>query len=255
MVYPDRSDWEVTWRGGLRMQVSPALTLRAAAYSGFRLPTLNELYRPFVVFPVVTEANPDLKPERLEGWEFGMDLQAADFLSLSATFFDNRVKDAIANVTVATNLRQRQNLEAIDAQGIEVAAALDLGQFGFNGTLVYAAPEIVGTGAAAVLDGNLPPQTPNISFSATASWRPMDGALFAATLRHVGLQYESDQESEPLPAATTVDLFAQVPLVGQLSGVARVENLLDEVIVTRNSGGSIDVGAPQTFWIGLRYGF
>ncbi len=254
-VYPDRSDWEVTWRGGLRLQVNEALTLRAAAYSGFRLPTLNELYRPFVVFPVVTEANPDLEPERLEGWEFGFDLAAADFLALSATFFDNRVKDAIANVTIGTNLRQRRNLDAIDAQGIEVAAALTLGDFGFDGTLVYVSPEIEGTGPAGVLDGNLPPQTPNFAASATASWRPADGALLAATLRHVGRQYESDQESEPLPAATTVDLFAQVPLVGQLSGVARVENLFDEVIVTRNSGGSIDVGAPQTFWIGLRYGF
>ena len=30
------------------------------------LPTLNELYRPFVVFPVVTEANAALENERLE---------------------------------------------------------------------------------------------------------------------------------------------------------------------------------------------
>ena len=29
----------------------------AAPASGLRLPTLNELYRPFVVFPIVTEAN------------------------------------------------------------------------------------------------------------------------------------------------------------------------------------------------------
>ena len=33
------------------------LDLRAAAYTGLRLPTLNELYRPFVVFPVTTRAN------------------------------------------------------------------------------------------------------------------------------------------------------------------------------------------------------
>ncbi len=254
-TYADRSDWEVTWRAGARVQVDRALTLRAAAYSGFRLPTINELYRPFVVFPVVTQANAALEPERLEGWELGMDWQAADFFSLSATFFDNTVENAIANVTLEPNLRQRRNLDAIDAQGLEVAAALDLGQFDFAGTLVFTAPEIEGTGPASVLDGNLPPQTPTFAASATASWSPAEGALFAATLRHVGKQFESDQETEPLPAATTVDLFAQVPLLGQLSGVARVENLLDETIVTRNSGGDIDIGAPQTFWIGLRYGF
>ena len=58
-----------------------------------------------------------------------------------------------------------------------------------------------------------------------------------------------------MPAATTLDLFAQAPLFGQLSGVVRMENLLDEIIVTRNSGGAIDIGTPRTFWIGLRYGF
>ena len=253
--YADRSDWEVTWRAGARVQIDPALTLRAAAYSGFRLPTINELYRPFVVFPVVTQANAALEPERLEGWELGMDWQAADFFSLSATFFDNTVENAIANVTLEPNLRQRRNLDAIDAQGLELAAALDLGQFDFAGTLVFTAPEIEGTGPASVLDGNLPPQTPTFAASATASWSPAEGARLAATLRHVGKQFESDQETEPLPAATTVDLFAQAPLFGQLSGVARVENLLDETIVTRNSGGDVDIGAPRTFWIGLRYGF
>ena len=254
-TFADRSDWEVTWRAGARLQMSSKLTLRTAAYSGFRLPTINELYRPFVVFPVVTQANAELEPERLEGWEFGMDLAAADWMRLSATFFDNKVKNAIANVTLAENLRQRRNLDAIDAQGLELAAAVDAGQFGFDGTLTFLSPEIEGTGPASVLDGNLPPQTPTFAASATASWEPAEGALLAATLRHVGKQFESDQETEPLPAATTVDLFAQVPLFGPLSAVARAENLLDEEIVTRNSGGDLDLGAPQTFWIGLRYGF
>ncbi|RIV85917.1 TonB-dependent receptor plug domain-containing protein [Aurantiacibacter zhengii] len=253
--FADRSDWEVTWRAGARLQISRKLTLRGAAYSGFRLPTINELYRPFVVFPVVTQANAALEPERLEGWELGMDMQAADWMHLSATFFDNRVENAIANVTLEPNLRQRRNLDAIDAQGLELGTRLAFGTFGLNATLSLVAPEIEGTGPASVLDGNLPPQTPTFAASATATWQPADGALFAATLRHVGRQYESDQETEPLPAATTVDLFAQLPLFGALSGVVRVENLLDETIVTRNSEGALDLGEPQTFWIGLRYGF
>ena len=61
--------------------------------------------------------------------------------------------------------------------------------------------------------------------------------------------------TDALPAATTVDLFAQVPLVDRLSFVGRVENLFDEEIVTRNQSGSMDLGAPLTVWGGLRYGF
>jgi outer membrane receptor for ferric coprogen and ferric-rhodotorulic acid len=78
---------------------------------------------------------------------------------------------------------------------------------------------------------------------------------FIATLRHVAGQFEDDLETDLLTSATTVDLFAQVPVAGRLSAVARVENLFDETIITRNQGGSIDVGVPQTVWIGLRYGF
>ena len=91
--------------------------------------------------------------------------------------------------------------------------------------------------------------------SATASYRPAEGTLFAATLRHVGKQFEDDRETDVLPAATTVDLYAQVPLFEKLSFVARAENLFDEEIYTRNQGGSIDLGIPRTVWAGLRYGF
>ena len=52
-------------------QAGPELRLRTAGYSGLRLPTLNELYRPFVVFPVTTEANAGLGNERLVGYEAG----------------------------------------------------------------------------------------------------------------------------------------------------------------------------------------
>lgn len=67
-VSPDRSDWSVSWRAGAAFDATENLRLRAAAYTALRLPTLNELYRPFVVFPVVTQANAALVNERLEGY-------------------------------------------------------------------------------------------------------------------------------------------------------------------------------------------
>lgn len=254
-TYSTNADWEVTYRAGALYRASEQLHLRAAAYSGFRLPTINEFYRPFVVFPVVTEANAALTPERLEGFEAGVDWMPAPGMQFSLTGFDNKVKDAIANVTIEENLRQRRNLDAIDAQGLEFAASVELGQISLSGTLAYTDAEVVGTGNAAGLDGNRPSQTPEFSGSGTIAWQPRDGAVFAATLRHVGKQFESDIETDVLPAATTLDLFGQYPLYGELSLIGRVENLFDEVIVTRNDGGSLDLGVPQTFWVGLRYGF
>jgi outer membrane receptor protein involved in Fe transport len=251
----DRSDWTVTYRAGAAFEAGEALRLRAAAYSGLRVPTLNELYRPFVVFPVVTQANEKLENETLEGYELGADLTLPEGVNLSITAFDNRVKNAIANVTLSQNLRERQNLPAIDARGIELAASAKWRALRFDGSLAYTDAKVDGSGTSIDLDGQLPPQTPKWAASATAAWRPADGWIASATLRHLGAQFESDQETDRLPPATTLGAYFQAPLTRRLAVVLRGENLTDETIVTRNSGGSIDLGVPRTIWAGLRFGY
>jgi vitamin B12 transporter len=251
-VYPDRSGWTVTWRGGAVWQAEEGLQLRAAGYSGLRLPSLNELYRPFVVFPVTTEANAALRNERVIGYEAGVDWRAAEGLDLSLTAFDNRVENAIANVTIAPNLRQRRNVDAIRARGVEATAKLRLGQVWVDGSLAYTDAQVEASGAAADLDGMRPAQTPRIAASATLGWQPRPGWSLAATLRHVGEQYEDDLETALLPAATTLDLFAEVPLSERFALVLRAENVTDTEVITRDQGGSIDLGAPRTVWAGVR---
>ncbi|MFN9376259.1 MAG: hypothetical protein ACK564_04350, partial [Novosphingobium sp.] len=61
-----------------------------------------------------------------------------------------------------------------------------------------------------------------------------------------------DLETDRLPAATTLDAVAEVPLTRHLLLVLRAENLTDEQIITRNQAGSIDLGAPRTVWAGFR---
>jgi len=253
--FASRSDWKPTFRGGLVADVAQGLRLRAAAYSGLRLPTLNELYRGFVVFPVTTQANEELGIEKLRGFEGGIYFTPREGVQLSLTAFDNRLKGAIANVTIAENLRQRRNVDAIRARGVELASAIDLGSFRFDGSLAYTHARVKGSGAATALDGMRPAQTPAWAASGTLSWRPRDGWLLATTLRHVGAQYEDDLETDVLPAATTLDAFAQIGLMPGLSLVLRGENLFDEKIVTRNQGGSMDLGTPLTVWGGVRFGY
>ncbi len=252
--YADRSGWEGSFRGGAVARLGAGLRLRAAAYTGLRLPTLNELYRPFTVFPVVTQANAELRNERLEGFEAGIDYAPSSAVDLSLTAFDNRVKHAIANVTLGPNLRQRQNIDAIHARGIEAGANLKFGAFALAGSLAWTDAEARGSGAAASLDGNRPAQTPRWAASGTASWRPAANTLVSLTARHVGAQFEDDLETDVLPAATTLDFFAQFPVTPNLALVLRGENLTDETIVTRNQSGSIDYGTPRTIWAGIKLG-
>jgi len=254
-TYADRSGWQGSFRGSARLRVSGAVALRAAAYTGLRLPTLNELYRPFVVFPVVTQANASLGNERLVGFEAGLDYAPSPGLSLSLTAFDNRVNDAIANVTIADNLRQRRNVDALRSRGVEADAHAERGAFRFDASLAWTYARVEGSGVAVALDGLRPAQTPEWSASATLGYRPRENWLMSITLRHVGAQFESDLETNLLPAATTFDAFASIPLSGKFALVLRAENLTDEQVITRDQSGSIDLGAPRTIWAGLRFGF
>ena len=255
LIAPDRAEWSYSFRGGVLWQASDALRLRAAGYRGFRLPTLNELYRPFVVFPVVTQANSALENERLEGIEAGFDVTPAAGVSLSMTVFDNRVENAIANVSLTPTLRKRQNLPAIKARGAEASLAAYRGAFRFDGSLAYTDARVEGRGVSAPLDGLRPAQTPRWMASATVGWQPKDTLRIAATIRHIGQQFESDLESDALPAVTTLGLFAQIPLFDTVALVLRGENLTDETVITRNSGGDVDLGTPRTLWGGIRIGF
>ena len=255
IIAPDRSDWAVSWRAGALFYATRRLDLRAAAYTGLRLPTLNELYRPFVVFPVVTEANADLANERLEGFEVGLDWQPVNALVLSLTAFDNSVKNAIANVTIAPNRRRRENLPAIDARGIEASIAAKLGTVSIDGSLAVTDAEVRGEGASAELDGLRPAQTPEFAASLTLGWQPAAGWQLAATVRHFSAQFEDDRETDSLRPATTIDAFLAVPLGQRWSAILRAENLGDAEIITRNQAGSVDLGVPRTAWVGLRYGF
>ncbi|WP_322290836.1 TonB-dependent receptor [Allopontixanthobacter sp.] len=252
--FADRSGWDLSFRGGALFRAGAGLDLRAAVYSGVRLPTLNELYRPFVVFPVVTLANEALENEALRGFEVGVDFEPAPDFRLSLTAFDNRVKNAIANVTIGTNLRQRRNVDAVRARGLELAAQAKLGEFSLNGSLAWTDAEVEGSGLSADLDGMRPSQTPALSASTTIAYEPASGWRLAATLRHVGRQFEDDRQSDVLPAATTIDAFVQIPLARRVALILRGENLTDTNIITRNQGGSIDLGVPLTVWAGIRFG-
>ncbi|OYY75322.1 MAG: hypothetical protein B7Y43_18960, partial [Sphingomonas sp. 28-62-20] len=88
--------------------------------------------------------------------------------------------------------------------------------------------------------------------SATLGWAPAHGPRLSTTVRYTGAQFEDDLQTDALPAATTLDVVAEIPLGKRFALVGRAENLFDAAVVTRNQGGSIDLGTPRRLWIGLR---
>ncbi|HYE27104.1 MAG TPA: TonB-dependent receptor [Allosphingosinicella sp.] len=268
-AFPDRAGWEPTGRFGLAVHAAPAVTLRAAGYLGWRLPTLNELYRPFRVGPDATAANAALLPERLRGIEAGAELRPAAGLRFAVTLFSNRLEGAIANVTlgqgpgtfpgvgfvaVGGDFRQRRNLDAIRSDGAELDVRVERGAWSLVAGYSFADARIRASGAAAPLDGLRPAQTPRHSLSAAFAWRGADGAAGSLAARWTAGQYEDDLNRQFIPSALTLDAAASLPLGRRLALEARAENLTGERVVAGISGaGIVERASPRTLWIGLRW--
>ena len=265
IAFPDRDGAKATGRVGVAWSPNDAVTLRASSYRGWRLPTLNELYRPFRVGADATAANAALSPERLTGVDGGVTVTPVRGASLAATVFWNRLEGAISNVTagvgpgtfpgvgfVAGTYRVRRNLDAIRSVGLEVDARYARGPVFVQASWSHVDPRVAATGAAVALDGLRPAQTPRDLVSTTLGWR-RDAVVASATMRHSARQFEDDQNTRGLAPATTVDGYLALPVTRALTIEARGENLFDARVEAGISGAGItELATPRTLWIGLR---
>ncbi|MEO5578294.1 MAG: TonB-dependent receptor [Sphingomicrobium sp.] len=265
--FAHRSGWEGSGRIAVGRRLSERFALRAAAYRGWRLPTLNELYRPFRAGADATAANAGLDPERMAGVEAGVDWTQVDGVMLSATVFANRLAGAISNVTLASGpgtfpgvgfvassgvYRERQNVDAIDSHGVEIDATFQRGAW--RAALSYAFTDALvrASGVAAALDGKRPAQVARHSGSASLGWAR--GKLsFDATARLTGRQFEDDSNSRALPAALTFDGVGRVDLNRHVGIGIRAENIFDrQVIATLAADGTRERALPRTLWVELK---
>ncbi|MGH9412764.1 MAG: TonB-dependent receptor plug domain-containing protein, partial [Terriglobales bacterium] len=72
--YPERAETAWSPSLGTVWAARPWLSLHVSGYQSFRAPTLNELYRPFRVGNVLTEANPLRAAERYRGAQAGAEV-------------------------------------------------------------------------------------------------------------------------------------------------------------------------------------
>jgi outer membrane receptor protein involved in Fe transport len=247
------------------VHATPTTDVRLSAYQGFRVPTLNELYRVFRVRNDVTVANEHLRPERLTGGEAGVQ-QRWGPLTARVTGYWNEVKDLVVNATQTARLpdcpagtlcRQRQNIDLARIRGVEteveVRPARDWRLLAGH---LYTDAHVVEAVAQPALEGKRLAQVPENT--ATLTVRYDNPALVAAalTLRYVGPQFEDDLNTLPLGGFATVDATVSRALARWAEVFLAAENLLDRTYaVGRTSEGVITTGAPRVVRGGLRVSF
>ena len=251
--FKDRSETAVSPRLGLLFRASPSVSLTGSGYGAFRGPTLNELYRSFRVGDTLTLANPGLEAERLWGGEVGSLLRHGP-AALRLTAFTSEVRDAVANVTVATSpglvTRQRRNVGRVRSRGLEVEAEVLLGSraavtagYALTDARVRRFPD------EPALEGRRLPQVPR--HQATLQARYESRWRLGLQARWTSASFEDDRNELALDPALLVDVSAGRVVAAGVELFAAAENVLDvDVVVARTPVPSL--GAPRTLRGGVR---
>jgi vitamin B12 transporter len=115
--YDDNSRFggKTTWRFAPAWVIADSDTkLKASVGTGFKAPTLSELYQSF---PPFFFANPDLKPENSTGWDVGFEQGVLrGLVRLGVTYYYNRIHDLVTTDVTGTTYA---NIGEATTDGIE----------------------------------------------------------------------------------------------------------------------------------------
>ena len=267
-VFDDETYARVGYRLASEWQASDALVWRNSLYRGYRQPTLNELYRPFRVGNDITEANPELEPEQIDGLATSVEADVMPGLRLGGTIFYHMLSEAIANVTLTSESgfaepwgfisaggsgRQRLNLDRVDVLGLECAADwLVLEGVSVSARYLYNDAEVRDAGPYDALEGTVPAQMPE--HQASLGFRLRRGIVYLAIDgRWADQVYEDDLNQRELDAYATVDARVDLRIKEHATLFVSVENAFDEEIETRRTAdGLVSVGVPQSWRVRVR---
>jgi len=137
------NDHPLTWRLGAVLDVPALHTRFKAAYgTAFRAPSLFDR---FGVDSYGYVGNPDLLPERAQGWEAGFTttlpaLGRPDFVAFGATYFNEQIDNLI--VAVFTPVDTAENIGSAHIQGVETTFTLHPARWlAFDANWTYTQPE------------------------------------------------------------------------------------------------------------------
>ena len=266
---PERNDTVVSPRAAALYHLTDRVSIWGAANSGFRAPTLTELYRQFSVGAVTTRPNDQLGPERLVGGEAGINVAPASNVTARLTWFDNRVSDPVSNVTLNATTAQKQNLGETRIRGVQTDVEYRIGSWWrVAGAYVYDQAKVTDGGVNTALVGKWVPQVPLHHGTAQVSYSNPRYATVALALQAMSLQYNDDLNVNFIPTATLAaagyDSFTGPGLPGYTSvdltvlrDVGRnlqvffgAQNLFDRDYFVQTNPSTI--GTPRLINVGVR---
>jgi vitamin B12 transporter len=195
---------------------------RASWGTGFKSPSLYQLFAPGTHFGPI--GNPDLKPERVAGWEAGVEQPLlGDRLRLSAAYFDNTFRNLI-DFDVS---RGYINIGRAETKGVEVefeARPQDGVSFIASYTRLRARD---------LTDGTDLPRRPKHKWFALVSYTFLTKWTASFSFEHTGERMDFDYSAwlarpVTLPAYALLNAVISYQLRPGLEAFCRLDNILNE---------------------------
>jgi outer membrane receptor protein involved in Fe transport len=257
---PERSDTVLSPRVGALYHLTDWIDIWGDVNSGFRAPTLNELYRQFRVGTTLTTANFNLKSERLIGAEGGVTVTPLDNLTMRLTMYTNHVEDPVFNVTIGTSgttiLQQRQNIERTNISGFQADAEYRFGaSWKIGGAYLHNSATVSESVVNPQLVGKHLQQAPRNRGSVHVAFT--DPRLFTVgfDLQAVGAQFDDDLNTpiRLMPKFAVANITASRTISANMDVFFGVQNLFNTDYVVSTLPTTI--GTPRLINGGLRIRF
>jgi vitamin B12 transporter len=188
--------------------------------TGFKAPTLDELYQNF---PPFFYANPDLKPETSTGWDAGFEQGLAnDLFRFGVTYFHNDIKNLITTDETGTT---NANVDRATTDGVESFLAyqpLKVLTFRIDYTFTQATDDVTDLELL---------RRPKHKGTLDAAWQVSEPLSLDLTVLAVSSWIDGNRDfSIPrleAPGYTTVNVAANYDLSQRFAIFGRITNLLD----------------------------
>ena len=194
--------------------------IKGSVGSGFKAPTLSQLYQSFPAFNFF--ANPNLKPEESLGYDAGFEQQLGERVLVGATYYRNDFTNLInTNASFTSN----ENVGKAVSYGAEAFVSVRFSET-LSGRVDY-----TNTVTKNEITNQELLRRPRHKGSATAFWNPLPGLTFSGTVIVLGSFVDGNRDfSVPRlknPGFTLVNLAVNYDVSETVSVFGRIDNLFD----------------------------
>jgi vitamin B12 transporter len=236
---------------GTKYAVSDSTTLRANYIQNFRVPTIANLFN---VNPS-NIGNPELKPERGDSFDIGIDQKLGNIGLARLTFFKNNVSDTIAfkrlTPPVNSNTGTWENIGLVETTGIEATLNLQVAKNIYT-FVNYTAndPRIFKSSNAAEINKELRFAGAD-KLNLGVSYETPQGLYLGLLMNSLNGYPTNNTNTEFLSGYTTFDFKLLVPLSDKLVVTGSVENLFNQRYQLfpgfPDGGRGFQIGLSSTF--------